>query len=197
MASTTGATSAIAPSSIPANDAYQSDCLPQEKFMTLALTLEELLAWNEEASNFWKAHLDANPLLLQLACGIGGATSVQEFVRHIWGVELRWAQRIAGQPALSREDTPTGPLDALFDLHLKAVEIMRGVIANPAQNWDATYNLDVDWIPPEARAVSYRKTTAHALFHSQRHWAQLTTLVRAAGFPSGFRGDLLLSSALR
>jgi hypothetical protein len=38
---------------------------------------------------------------------------------------------------------------------------------------------------------------AHALFHSQRHWAQLATLVRAAGFPSGFFGDILISSALR
>jgi len=44
--------------------------------------------------------------------------------------------------------------------------------------------------------VSKRKMLAHTLFHSQRHWAQLATLVRAAGFPSGFKGDLLLSSAL-
>ena len=41
--------------------------------------------------------------------------------------------------------------------------------------------------------MSRRKVLAHALFHSQRHWAQLATLVRAAGFPSGFRGDLLFS----
>jgi uncharacterized damage-inducible protein DinB len=38
---------------------------------------------------------------------------------------------------------------------------------------------------------------AHALFHGQRHWAQLATLVRVAGFPSGFKGDLLLSRALK
>ena len=34
--------------------------------MTPAITLEELLTWNEEASKFWKAHLDANPALLEL-----------------------------------------------------------------------------------------------------------------------------------
>jgi hypothetical protein len=38
---------------------------------------------------------------------------------------------------------------------------------------------------------------AHALLHSQRHWAQLATLVRVAGFPSGFKGDLLISQALK
>ena len=41
--------------------------------MTPAISFEELLAWNEETSDFWKAHLDANPTLLQLPCGIGGA----------------------------------------------------------------------------------------------------------------------------
>ncbi len=165
--------------------------------MTPAITFEELLVWNEESSDFWKAHLDANPALLELPCGIGGAANVQEFVRHIWGAELRWALRIAGQAAIAREDMPAGPLDALFDLHLKAVEITRGVIANPALNWDATYTLDVDSIPPESRTFTYRKMTAHALFHSQRHWAQLATLVRVAAYPSAFKGDLLLSSALR
>jgi len=39
--------------------------------MTPAITLEELLAWSDEASNFWKVHLDANPALLEPPCGIG------------------------------------------------------------------------------------------------------------------------------
>jgi uncharacterized damage-inducible protein DinB len=164
--------------------------------MTAAITLAELLAWNQEASNFWKAHLEANPALLELPCGIGGTANVQEFVRHIWGVELVWAQRIAGLPQTDRKDMPTGPLDALFDLHLKAVEIFRGLIDDPSTKWDDTLTLDFAWLPPEARTFSIRKGTAHTLFHSQRHWAQLSTLVRAAGFPSGFKGDLLMSSAL-
>ncbi len=49
--------------------------------MTPVVTLEELLAWNEESSSYWKAHLDANPALLQLPCGISGTTDVHDFVR--------------------------------------------------------------------------------------------------------------------
>jgi uncharacterized damage-inducible protein DinB len=165
--------------------------------MTAAITMEELLAWDEESSNFWKAHLEGNPTLLELPCGIGGTANVQEFVRHIWGVELLWAQRIAGLPVTDRKDMPTGPLDALFDLHLKGIEILRGLMDDQGKNWDETMNLDLAWLPPEARTFSRRKALAHALFHSQRHWAQLATLVRAAGFPSGFKGDLLLSSAMK
>ena len=165
--------------------------------MTPAITLDELLTWNHEASAFWKAHLEANPALLELPCGIGGTANVQEFVRHIWGVELVWSQRIAGLPVTDRKDIPIGPLDALFDVHLKAVQILRALLDDSALNWDETMTLKFPWLPPEGLTVSRRKIAGHALFHSQRHWAQLATLVRVAGFPSGFKGDLLISQALK
>ena len=46
--------------------------------MTAAITMEELLAWDLETSNFWKAHLEANPTLLELPCGIGGVIQISE-----------------------------------------------------------------------------------------------------------------------
>jgi uncharacterized damage-inducible protein DinB len=165
--------------------------------MKVSIALDELLAWNEEAAEFWHEHFAAHPELLALPCDIGGTRTVQEFVRHIWAVELRWAERISGQTETPREQIAEGPLDALFDLHRKAMSILRGVLANPAQDWEATYTLNVSWLPPEFRTATYRKLCAHALFHSQRHWAQLATLVRSAGHPSGFRGDLLFSPSFR
>lgn len=164
--------------------------------MTAALTFEELLHWNDEASRFWKAHLAANPALLELPCDIGGATNVQALVRHIWGAEMRWAHRLAGLPEFAHEAMPAGPLDALYATHIQAGEILHKLLADPNQNWDATYALASNRLPAELRAPTRRKVMGHALLHAQRHWAQLATLVRAAGFPSGFGGDLLFSSAL-
>ena len=164
--------------------------------MTPAITLDELLAWNHESTEFWKKHLDGNPGLLELPCGIGGAANVQEFVRHIWGIELVWGQRLAGLPVTDRKEMPAGPLEALFDLHFKAVQVFHAMLDDPNLNWDETMTLKYPWLPPEGLTVSRRKVAGHALFHSQRHWAQLATLVRAAGFPSGFKGDLLLSAGL-
>jgi uncharacterized damage-inducible protein DinB len=161
-----------------------------------AVTLEELLAWNHESAAFWKAHLEANPALLELPCDIGGVANVKEFVAHIWGVELGWGQRIAGLSLLSGEGIKEAQLDTIYGLHEKAVRVFRTLLDDPALDWEGTLALDFKWLPPEARKVSRRKAAAHALFHSQRHWAQLATLVRAAGFPSGFKGDLLLSSAV-
>ena len=164
--------------------------------MSVGITLEELLAWNNEASEFWKTHLDANPALLELPCDIGGTANVQQFVRHIWGVELRWSQRLAGLPVTAKENMPNGPMDALYDLHRQAAEIFRGLLARPDESWAEPFVLDFAGVPEEMRAVSRRKVAGHALFHSQRHWAQLATLVRAAGFPSKFKGDLIFSPAL-
>jgi uncharacterized damage-inducible protein DinB len=165
--------------------------------MSTGISLQELFDWNQESSAFWKAHLDANPLLLALACDIGGTSTVQEFVCHIWGAELRWSQRLAGLPVTAKEDFPSGPLDALFDLHSQAGAIFRDLLIAPEESWELPYTLDLSWVPQEARTMSRRKVALHALFHSQRHWAQLATLVRTAGFPSRFRGDLLFSPALR
>jgi uncharacterized damage-inducible protein DinB len=164
--------------------------------MTPAITLEELLTWNQESAAFWKAHFDANPAQLELPCGIGGTANVQEFVRHIWAVELRWARRVAGLPDMAMSDFPDGPLDALFSLHEQAVQVFRSMLDDPAWNWERTFTLNYDWLPPHARSSSHRKLTGHALFHSQRHWAQLATLLRSAGFPTEFKGDLIFTQAL-
>jgi len=160
------------------------------------VTLEELLGWNQESASFWKAHLDGNPALLELPCAIDDAGKVQGLVRHIWGAELVWSQRIAGLPATERAQWPAGPLDALFEMHLRAGKIFRGLLSGPNGDWEKKITLSFAWLPPEARTPSRRKLMAHVLLHSQRHWAQLATLTRAAGFATGFLGDLIFSSAL-
>jgi uncharacterized damage-inducible protein DinB len=166
----------------------------EEDLMSVGITFEELLAWNEQSATFWRSHLDANAHLLDLACGIAGAANVQELVRHIWGAELRWCERLAGAPETPREQIPAGPLGALFGIHQRAMEMFRGLLAGPESAWAEPYVLQFDWIPPGQRSVSRRKIAAHALFHSQRHWAQLATLLRNAGFPSSFRGDVLFAN---
>lgn len=164
--------------------------------MTPAITLEELLAWNQESANFWNAHFDANPALLELPCSIDNSGHVQVLVRHIWMAELRWAQCVAGLPVAPREDLPKGPLNTLFGLHGQAVQIFRTLLDDPAHDWEETVSLPYDWLPAHLQNASRRKIAGHVLFHSERHWAQLATHIRTAGFPTGFEGDLLLSSAL-
>jgi len=164
--------------------------------VTPAITLEELLAWSCQNSAWWKAHFDANPALLELPCDINRGSTVQQLVRHIWAVDLFWAQRITGLPQLDRQTAPHGPLQVLYELHLEGVRIFRAALEDPAFSWDETLPLDYPWMPPEGRKASRRKLAGHVLLHSQRHWAQLSTLLRTAGHPTGFFGDMLFNSAL-
>lgn len=162
--------------------------------VSLGIALDELIEWSDEAAQHWKSYFEANPVVLDLPCGINKAENVQALVRHIWGAEQRWAERLSGLPD---QELATGSLDALFAMHTYAVELYRELLAAPAESWDQSYELKFDWIPPEKRHPSRRKAALHALLHSQRHYAQLATLVRVAGYPARFMGDLLFSFAVR
>jgi uncharacterized damage-inducible protein DinB len=162
--------------------------------MSVGISFAELLSWDEETSAFWKKHFESNPAQLELPCDIAGSKDVQELLRHNWGVELRWVQRLAGVTVTPREELPEGPLDALYEMHLKAASMFRELLAAPEESWELPFK--IDWNPSIDQTVSRRKVAGHMLFHGQRHWAQLATLLRAAGAPSSFRGDLLLSQAL-
>jgi uncharacterized damage-inducible protein DinB len=95
-----------------------------------------------------------------------------------------------------RTDFPKGPLNSLFALHEQAAKMLRDLLDDPAQDWEQTVTLAYEWLAPELRTASRRKLAGHALLHSVRHWAQLATHLRAAGFPSEFPGDLIFTSAL-
>ena len=162
--------------------------------MTPALTLEELLGWSDESTRHWLTFLADQPAVQQLPCGIYGAATVLGLVRHIVAVELRYSQRLIGQPATAYEQIPEDSLQALAALHAQAMERLRAVLHDSAQDWDEV--IEFNTLTAGTLRATRRKVMAHALLHSVRHWAQLSTLTRAAGHPSPLGGDLLLSSAL-
>jgi len=108
---------------------------------------------------------------------------------------MRHAQRLSGETVYTYEQFPDGPLDALLALHAEAIARFRKLLADPTQDWAA----EMEFVTLTAGTLrsSRRKLLAHTLLHAVRHWAQLSTLTRAADFPTGFAGDLLLSSVLR
>ena len=122
--------------------------------MSVGITLEELLAWNEEASDFWKAHLDANPALLELPCGIGGTANVQGVrAPHLGsGAALGPAP---GRPAAYGQgrDACRSAGCALRSAPTGRGNLPRHCSPLPSESWDETYVLDFDWVPPETRTV--------------------------------------------
>lgn len=162
--------------------------------MTPALTLEELLGWCDESTRQWFAFLAASPAMLALPCGIYKTGSVLGLVRHIVAVEVRYSQRLAGLPVIAYEEIPADALEPLVGLHTEAVARFRALLADPAQNWEEV--LEFVTLSAGTLRATRRKVLAHSCLHAIRHWAQLSTLCRAAGYPTGFGGDLMLSSVL-
>ncbi|HWT64840.1 MAG TPA: DinB family protein [Terracidiphilus sp.] len=163
--------------------------------MTAALTLTELLDWSDESTRKWLVFLAEHPELQTAPCGIYKTENVLGLVRHIVAVELRYSQRLAGLPVSAYDEIRADSLAAMEARHAEAIERLRAVAEDTIQNWDE--ELEFVTLSAGTLRATRRKVFAHALLHPVRHWAQLATLVRAAGTPADFGGDLLLSSALR
>lgn len=162
--------------------------------MTPALTLEELLQFSDESTRHWLQFLAEHPAVQQLPCGIYNAGTVLSLVRHIVAVELRYSQRLTGLDVIAYEHIPDDSLAALGAMHTEAVERFSTLLHDSTQNWNEV--IEFQTLTAGTLRATRRKVLAHALLHSVRHWAQLSTLARAAGHPPPFAGDLLVSSAL-
>lgn len=159
-----------------------------------AITLEELVGWADESARNWIGFLASQPEVQQLPCAIFNAGTVLGLVRHIFVVEWRYAQHLAGRPVPPYSSFPEGPLETWASLHAETMAQLGVLLSDSSQDWNET----MEWVTLTAGTVraSRRKMFAHPLLHGIRHWAQLASLVRAAGFPPPFPGDLLVSKAL-
>lgn len=163
--------------------------------MTPALTLEEILGWSNESAQRWFLFFAAQPAALALPCGIYKTETVLGLVRHIVIVEIRYAQRLSGLAVIEYDAVPEISLDPLIALHIDAVTHFHALLVDPAQNWEE--ELEFKTLTAGTLYASRRKILAHTFLHGIRHWAQLATLCRAAGYAPGFSGDLMASSSLR
>jgi uncharacterized damage-inducible protein DinB len=148
----------------------------------LALTGEEVLAWNDTTARNWRTLLTENPDLLALPCDIAGNTTIAEVFQHIVAVELRYAERLAGLPITDYTTLPYDSVQVIFATHDKAIALLREQIASPV-DWSERIEYKTRTM---GSARSSRKTIFfHAMLHGIRHYAQLATLVRQHGIKPG------------
>jgi uncharacterized damage-inducible protein DinB len=154
-----------------------------------ALTAEELIAWVETTTDGWRTLFESHPELLALACDIRESQTVEDLVHHIVAVELRYAQRLAGEVESPYAEVPRGSVASLFGTHARAIGLLRSVLSRPAYDWELT----LEFVTRSAGTLraSRRTVLVHMLMHAIRHYAQLATLVRHAGTPAGWHMDYL------
>ncbi len=164
---------------------------------TLAeISFTELLASNQAQARQWRKWFDEQPAtVLDLPLSIALAKNVREFLLHIFAVELRYAERLKGLPITAYETLPNDSVNELFGVGEKAAGMYREYFATASDD-DLTSVIEFPTRTAGVVRASKRKIVVHALLHSVRHWAQLATALREAGYPTNWGKDFLYSEVM-
>jgi uncharacterized damage-inducible protein DinB len=157
-----------------------------------AVSMDELLRWNDLTATRWAALLTAHPEALDLPCDIYSSGHVRGALRHIMAVELRYSERLTGKPVTPYEEVPDGSVEELFAVHEKTLATIRALLDDPAQDWEQ--DMEFTTISAGTQHATRRIMMAHALLHGIRHYAQLATLVRQHGIKPDWPMDFLAIS---
>jgi len=115
--------------------------------------------------------------------GDGRVNNVGEMVRHIFGAEQRYADRIRGVAPSDVGAVPTDDVDALFDLGRRSRQAMRALLAElDEKRWDVPQEIQLG---SNKRSVTPKTMAAQSVTHEIRHWAQTAAFLRMAGYKTG------------
>jgi uncharacterized damage-inducible protein DinB len=157
-------------------------------------SIDEWIRHNAEETRHWHEWFKKNPQALAVPIDIAQTECVRDLVLHIVAVDLRYIERLCGQEVTPYEKMPRD-CDALFSLAEDTFNRMRKFAQQAGQE---TLRTEIEFPTRSAGTLkaSKRKILIHTLMHSIRHWAQLATALRKAGFKTDWQHDLLFSEVI-
>lgn len=156
---------------------------------------ETLLRYLEAEERRWEEFFRRNPAALDIALDKDDAPTVREFLRHVFGVSQRTAERLLGQAMTPEQSLDISSPESLFavagDARAKLARFIR-------QTGDADFSQPRRFQSATLGEFSAtpRKLVTHALVHSIRHWAQVATALRQHGYKQDWGHDFLFSDVL-
>jgi uncharacterized damage-inducible protein DinB len=163
--------------------------------MLSSLNFSELLDYTEAEYRRWHEWFKKNPSAFDVTTDIAESSDVRRLVLHIVAVDLRYAQRLLGEEVTAYEKLETST-EGLFATAETALKKMREFLAK-ANDGDWKQVITFPTMTAGTLTASKRKCLIHSLFHGARHWAQLASILRAAGYKQDWRHDFLFSEAMQ
>ena len=163
--------------------------------MDPSFKLTDLLAYCESESHKWRDWFAKNPAATEVKLDIAQATSAGLLVQHIVAVDLRYAERLLGQPVTDYKDLPTDAA-GIFPVHDKAFAKFRQFL-DSAKEEDWKTVIEFPTRSAGTLSASKKKIIIHSLLHSVRHWAQVATALRVAGFKQDWQHDFLMTEIMK
>ena len=155
--------------------------------MSFAFGIEDLLAYLDRDRSEWHEWFRKQgrvALAVELgAHNTGRIRTVGELVRHIFSAEKRYVQRSLQVPLMDTSAIPADDVEALFAFGIESRRALRELLVSfPDTEWDAPREMSFDG---HTRTVTSRKMVLQAITHELRHWAQVATFLRQAGYDPG------------
>lgn len=164
--------------------------------MTLTLSLDEVLKWTAEERAKWLPWFKENPSALDAEVQPGGRfPTVASLLEHIFLVEVRHTRRLQRLDLPGHTGVDTGDIDGLFGYAERGREGVHEYVATLTGN-DAATPREVVVQSGGSFSMTPRKLLFHMAMHEVRHWAQIASAVRMAGFAPPGDHDLFYSKAL-
>jgi uncharacterized damage-inducible protein DinB len=158
---------------------------------TKSISFYELLTLNKAETDRWQAWFERQPVsVLNVPTTIANADTIRGLLLHIFAVELRHTERLLGRTNItSYEDLRSDSIPSLFGIGERA----RGMLLQYLESETDEALREVIGIETRKGAfqTTKRRLAAHIFIHSIRHWAQLATALREAGFQTDWSHDVL------
>ncbi|MBZ5592718.1 MAG: DinB family protein [Acidobacteriia bacterium] len=165
--------------------------------MSLSLSIDELIGYTNGERAKWEAWFQEHPpsALDAPVQREGDFSDVWRLMHHIFRVEKRHTQRLKQEsPLMEQIGVARHDVTALFAFGRTVREELTGFIHSASQA-DLNRTLEVSY-RNQVTKFTARKLVFHIFVHEIRHWAQIATAVRNAGFPPPGLHDLLFSDAM-
>lgn len=164
----------------------------------LSLEAAELIGYTGEERDKWERWLGGQPPEATRAAvqTSGRFTTVWALMDHVFLAEKRHTQRIQRESPLAQAtNVAEGDTPALFAFARAERTGFEGLV-NSIRPDEAAQVRDFEMAGAVYR-VTPRKLIFHTLIHEVRHWAQIATALRNAGFDPPGQHDLLFTNTLR
>ena len=160
------------------------------------ISFSELLRFDEQETDCWHQFLaKEGPGVLDLNVDLAGGGTVRDLLLHMFGVELKYAERVSGGSLTQPADLPKRTVDELFSIATTAQQKIKSYLKT-ASEADLNGKITFPTLSAGEQTATRRKVVGHALIHSLRHWAQLTTEMRRRGYKADWHHDFLFTDAL-
>ena len=157
-----------------------------------ALRYDTLLELTSTEHHRWHDWFIERPQAWAVPFATGRMATIGGVVMHIFGVELRYAQRLLDEEVTQWEDFRQTSIEDVFELgDLARGQLVHFLTTAPEAELDRVLNFQT--LTAGLVSASKYKIASNVFLHGIRHWAQVATVLRQNGFGDQWSHDMLLS----